>query len=199
MIPSRWEFGSDFHSLPPGECCVRLRPAAPVKAALRSQPVAPETTRASLPAEAHPHTFWASGRDALVALLQWAKPTLSLNRLWCPSYLCQPMLHAAKAADLSLVAYPDSPLSSRAETSRLELRSGDMVLAVGYFGLRGPALRLPPRRSASIYVLEDHSHDPWSNWAAASKADFCFASLRKTLPIPDGAVLWSPRGWVGPS
>lgn len=34
--------------------------------------------------------------------------------------------------------------------------------------------------------------------AGASDADFCFASLRKTLPLPDGGVLWSPPGHALP-
>ena len=33
-----------------------------------------------------------------------------------------------------------------------------------------------------------------SAWAQGSRADFCVASLRKTLPISDGGVLWSPMG-----
>ncbi|MFI6173825.1 hypothetical protein ACIBCN_44130 [Nocardia sp. NPDC051052] len=40
-------------------------------------------------------------------------------------------------------------------------------------------------------VVEDHTHDPLSHWAKETTADYAFASLRKTLPIPDGAVVWS--------
>ena len=43
-------------------------------------------------------------------------------------------------------------------------------------------------------LVEDHSHDPFSPWATSSSADYAFSSLRKTLPVPDGAILWSPRG-----
>jgi hypothetical protein len=42
-------------------------------------------------------------------------------------------------------------------------------------------------------VVEDHTHDPWSDWARTSQADYCLVSLRKTLPLPDGAAVWSPR------
>jgi hypothetical protein len=49
-----------------------------------------------------------------------------------------------------------------------------------------------------VTVIEDHTHDPWSAWAAQSGAEFAIASLRKTLPLPDGAVLWSPRGLALP-
>jgi hypothetical protein len=61
---------------------------------------------------------------------------------------------------------------------------------VNYFGLRAkPRSPIP----VGVDVIEDHSHDPWSKWASDSEADFCVASLRKTLPLPDGGVLWSPR------
>jgi hypothetical protein len=65
------------------------------------------------------------------------------------------------------------------------------MIAVNYFGLRFEPLQHP---GSGIEVIEDHTHDPWSPWAFASNADYCVASLRKTLPVPDGAVLWSPRG-----
>jgi hypothetical protein len=62
---------------------------------------------------------------------------------------------------------------------------------MNYFGLRTPPdLELPE----GVEVLEDHSHDPVSAWAEQSSADFCLASLRKTLPINDGGALWSPVG-----
>jgi len=68
---------------------------------------------------------------------------------------------------------------------------GDALLIVNTFGLR-------PRWTSPGYhageVIEDHTHDPWSTWAKESRADYCVASLRKTLPIPDGGMLWSPVG-----
>jgi hypothetical protein len=41
--------------------------------------------------------------------------------------------------------------------------------------------------------VEDHSHDPFSPWAVGSSADYAFCSARKTLPVPDGGILWSPQ------
>jgi hypothetical protein len=53
------------------------------------------------------------------------------------------------------------------------------------------------RRSLDIdtdaVVVEDHTHDPLAACAYASNADYAVASLRKTLPLPDGGVLWSPK------
>jgi hypothetical protein len=44
-----------------------------------------------------------------------------------------------------------------------------------------------------IVLIEDHSHDPLSFWTLSSQADYAFASVRKTFPAPDGALVWSPR------
>ncbi len=49
-----------------------------------------------------------------------------------------------------------------------------------------------PYRASHVEIIEDHTHDPYSKWAYNSRSDWCIASLRKTLPIPDGGVLWSP-------
>ena len=46
----------------------------------------------------------------------------------------------------------------------------------------------------SCHVIEDHTHDPQSDWAWECRAEFAFASLRKSLPIVDGAVLWCGTG-----
>lgn len=67
-------------------------------------------------------------------------------------------------------------------------------MAVGYFGVRdGRAWNDWHQSHAEMVLLEDHSHDPLSSWARNSRADFAFASVRKTFPVPDGAILWSPR------
>ena len=94
---------------------------------------------------------------------------------------------------MTVIAYPDSPCRPAPDLSFCSFQPGDVFFVVNYFGLRGPetltGLDLGPAE-----LVEDHTHDPWSAWAATSTAAYCIASLRKTLPIPDGAVLWSPRG-----
>jgi hypothetical protein len=42
-----------------------------------------------------------------------------------------------------------------------------------------------------MILIEDHSHDPFSLWAQQTTAHYAIASLRKTLPIPDGGMIWS--------
>ena len=70
----------------------------------------------------------------------------------------------------------------------------DVVLAVNYFGVRAGEPWQQWREKHACVLLEDHSHDPVSGWAQSSRADYAFSSLRKTMPVPDGAILWSPLG-----
>ena len=70
-------------------------------------------------------------------------------------------------------------------------QSGDVILIVNTFGLFSP-VDYQRLYDQDLPVIEDHTHDPSSDWALGSQAMYCFASLRKNLPIPDGAMLWSP-------
>lgn len=160
----RWEHGSDFHWLE-----VPDAPSSPVPWA--------------------GGRLLSSGRDALRLLLELGVRERAWRRLWIPAYFCQHVTAALVRPDLELRTYPDDP--TRRQPSLPEVEAGDVVLLMNYFGLRPGIER---REGRGVEWIEDHSHDPSSPWAASSAADFCVASLRKTLPIPDGGVVWSPRG-----
>ena len=164
--PEPWESGSDFHWW-------RCR------------------TGPQLPAPWAEGRFFGSGRDALRALLQHGRTQRAWRRLWTPSYFCQEVAAALLSVGLEVRAYPDSPLQPPPDLGAIGAAPGDAVLALDYFGLGRAPAAAPPSR---VEVIEDHTHDPWSAFAAHSRADWCVASLRKTLPLPAGGVLWSPRG-----
>jgi hypothetical protein len=165
MTPERWETGSEYHWLGLG---------------------APQETE---PAPWSSGLLVFSGRDALRLLLRHGVEARGWHRLWVPEYYCQHVAAALVRPDLELLPYPDHPLRSAPDLP--DGRPGDAILVMDYFGLRG-AVHAP--RRDSVEIVEDHSHDPWSPWARTSTADFCIASLRKTLPLTDGGVLWSPLG-----
>jgi hypothetical protein len=150
-----------------------------------------------LPAEAPgPHHRWpegavwfALGRHALLALLQ----RLGAPRLWLPDYFCHEVAERwADVADVQL--YEDDPRWPEPRWESLRPASRDAVVAVNYFGVRAREPWRAWRNRTECVLVEDHAHDPVSEWATASDADYAFTSLRKTLPVPDGALLWSPRG-----
>jgi hypothetical protein len=76
--------------------------------------------------------------------------------------------------------------------ARIRAEPGDVVLRMNYFGLHDRISTDGIDRSC-VEILDDHTHDPWSDWACTSDADWCVVSPRKTLPLPGGGVLWSPR------
>lgn len=130
--------------------------------------------------------FLGSGRDAFATLLRWGRRVQNWDNLFVPTYFCPEVVEFLRD-EIDVRFYADHPFEP------LRIPSGtkptDLVLVNNTFGVRVAA---DPNKGAVI--VEDHSHDPWSSWAFNSKADYCLASLRKTLPVPDGAVLWSPTG-----
>ena len=169
----RWELGSHFHLVAPaGAGDVRWPwPAA--------------------------HRRLATGRAALVALVRHGLRARGWRRLWVPSHFCQEVLVPLVDAGIELVAYPAPAEQEGLPPIRVPAERGDAVLDVNLLGLRASSI-LAPDWPDGVEVIEDHTHDPLAPWAARSEADWCVASLRKTLPLPDGAVLWSPGGHALP-
>lgn len=140
-------------------------------------------------------SFFATGRAALIALCRnWIRAHPNA-RLFVPEYFCSEVVSSLCVANVPIEFYADDPRLSGPELDRLPVSRWDMVLAVNYFGIRSAAQWTAWRDvTPSIALIEDHTHDPQSRWAMSSRADFAFASLRKTIPVPDGAIAWSPRG-----
>ena len=130
--------------------------------------------------------LYALGRHPLVHLLN----TFDWKRIWMPSYFCYQVIdYVRKACKVEIVFYDDNPLIENMAVSSLDFQHGDVLLKINYFGLRGFSSNI----TLPVPVIEDHSHDLLSDWALNSDADWCIASLRKTLPIPFGGMLWSPK------
>lgn len=171
--PDRWEQGSDFHLEAVNEIEEERMP----------------WDEASL--------LLGSGRDALRTLLDHGSTLRSWKRLWIPSYFCQDVLPALSSSRLELAIYPDNPMDDGTAWETASLRPDDVVLRVNYLGLRClavPGSKIPP----GLEIIDDHTHDPLSTSATSRVADWCVASLRKSLPLPDGGVLWSPAGHALP-
>lgn len=129
--------------------------------------------------------LYIDGRQALIALIV----SEGWRRVWMPTYYCYEVVDSvARYAEVKLYrCLPNDDLAQA--VSEIDCGKDDAVVVVNYFGLS-----CNPGALVGKTIVEDHSHDPASHWARNSKADWCFASLRKTLPTADGGVLWSPRG-----
>jgi hypothetical protein len=172
----RWEFGGEFHLPRAGDL------AAPAGARL---------------GDLFPGArLFGSGRAALLALLEWGQRERGWRRILIPSYVCCQIPLALEAARVPFARYCDSP-DARPAGLPDRVEPGDVVLRLNYFGWRGPEER--DRMAEGVDVIEDHTHDPLGPWSRASGAAFALASLRKSVPSPDGAILWSPRNLALPA
>jgi hypothetical protein len=141
--------------------------------------------------------FYADGRQALIHLYK----SQGWKRLWLPEYFCYDVVDSLKEEGLNIRFYADWPgYKEDDKTLDTILRNGffrptDAVLRVNYYGMR--AYRNTKELPIAA-MIEDHTHDLIGGWARRSNADWCVASLRKTLPIAEGGMLWSPVGFKLP-
>ena len=141
-----------------------------------------------------PSSWFALGREILLSIWKNEAIVRLGSRLLLPSYFCPHVTKAWREAGVDVRRYADDPTRPHPDWDTLDARSGDVILAVNYFGVRESSEWYQwHRQNDSVVLIEDHSHDPVSRWALDSKADYAFASLRKTLPVPDGAIVWSPK------
>lgn len=131
---------------------------------------------------------YACGRhaiDAIVTQEGW-------KRIWIPSYFCYEVIGYIASIGIEVKLYDDNPLREDDEelVRALSYEEGDVLLRINYFGLHGKRTN----KGIPVPVIEDHTHDLISEWALKSDADWCIASIRKSLPVAAGGILWSPTG-----
>jgi len=163
-----WEVGGEFHWMAPPEGPMLKWPG--------------------------PANWYALARDVAPAIWSHDRRIHCASRLFVPDYFCPQVIAAWRARGLVVRPYADDPAWPAPEWTDIDHRPGDAVLAVNYFGVRRAEAWLAwHAENRRVLLIEDHSHDPVSSWSRQSQADYAFASLRKTMPAPDGAILWSPR------
>jgi len=141
----------------------------------------------------NPYQMFATAREALLCLLRYLRYN-SENRLFVPEYFCDEIVTWWEKKGIVISRYADGPHLTSPEWNTVAVSQGDVVLVVNYFGVQeGMIWNKWREANKGVLLVEDHSHDPFSGWATESNADFAFASLRKIFPVPDGAILWSPK------
>lgn len=137
-----------------------------------------------------PSVFFALARHVVPGIVRVNK---SIRRLWIPEYFC-PEVTRHWSEVIETISYLDYPGRPEPDWKTLQPGKNDLVVAVNYFGMREKESWEHRHFSRDYILLEDHTHDPFSAWALTSTADYVFSSLRKSMPITDGAICWSPRG-----
>lgn len=133
--------------------------------------------------------FLSSGRGALLRILRLEKFGEG-RRIFLPHFFC-PQISKSLAKSFDVRFFEDLPCEKTPRFETLDAKCGDIVLAVNFLGLRDRNIWDSWEKPDGVVLAEDHSHAPFSHWAANSSADYSFASLRKYLPLPDGAWLKS--------
>lgn len=128
----------------------------------------------------------ADGRQCIVILIR----QYGWHRIWMPDYFCYEVIDTIKAqTGIEVAFYADNPLEE-GKVGGLPFKEGDVLLRMNFFGMRN----LRSNKNIPVPVIEDHSHDPFGRWALYSDADWCISSIRKSLPLPEGGMMWSPKG-----
>jgi len=132
--------------------------------------------------------FFASGRDALARALNLAN---AFERtVWLPAYFCPWVVKTARAQAWQIAVYGDFPTLGAPDFTTLAPADGDIVVAVDFFGTRDiSAWAHWKSKHTNAILIGDFSHAPFSEDVKNPAFDLAFASLRKTLPIPDGGYL----------
>lgn len=158
------EFGSDFHLIP--KC---------------------HYTQLRLTDVYRDAVLMSDGRQCIAALILQE----GWRRLWMPEYFCYDVIKTIKQqTGIEIALYPDYPLAKDKEiVKNLPYTDGDALLRINYFGMRNYRSEIV----IPVPVIEDHTHDLMGHWALYSDADWCIASLRKSIPLPEGGLLWSPK------
>ncbi|MET8350254.1 hypothetical protein [Micromonospora sp. NPDC005206] len=128
--------------------------------------------------------YFGSGRQALRALIEFGRREYGWQAVHVPAYY-SPSVVQCIVDLLPVRRYDAGPMGPH---PRPEAGPADAVITVSYFG-EPPIL---PSTPATLII--DVTHDPVAPWLDQTRADYVVASLHKTLPLPDGGVLWSGNG-----
>lgn len=131
-------------------------------------------------------TLLADGRQCIVVLIR----QYGWKRIWMPDYFCKEVIDTIKEqTGIEMMFYKDNALHE-GQVENLPFEEGDVLLRMNFFGMRGQR----NNKMTLCPVIEDHTHDMFGHWSLYSDADWCISSIRKSLPLPEGGMMWSPKG-----
>ena len=143
-----------------------------------------------VPLDVNDYSFYYSGRNALLAIIEKIIATNAIRTIWLPHYYCYTISDLLNHHYENIKYYKANPFGF---TKKIDINSfakkNDIVILNNFWGLSN--FNYP--KTDRAFIIEDHTHGWLSNQCLNSKADYCFASLRKVYPIPLGSVVWSPN------
>lgn len=139
------------------------------------------------------YELFYTGRHAIKYLLKDLLSKNAYSTIWLPKYYCQHVTAWLQQNFSNINFYTINAFCKEDESLHILnfATANDIVILNNFWGVF--EYQLPKTKKKPI-IIEDHSHGWLSPSCLQSKADYCFASLRKTLPIPLGGILWKPNG-----
>ncbi len=129
--------------------------------------------------------FFANATSALAVLIDKLRP----EQVWLPSYLCVALLAATRQTGATARLYPiDASLRLSSLSWLDDVRSGDVVVMIDYFGHPIGLEQVDAIRAHGAWVVEDATQAMLSD-DAGRRGDFAIFSPRKLLGVPDGGIL----------
>ena len=131
-----------------------------------------------------------NGRDAINYVILLISKTIDIQTLWMPDYYCPHVKSWLEKRFANIKYYSINPFDATNQPDWKQFNTQtDVVILNNFWGCRSYEI---PKENRPI-IIEDHSHG-WLNASALhSKADYCIASLRKTVPLPMGGIAWIPN------
>ncbi|ALJ04042.1 hypothetical protein APS56_02220 [Pseudalgibacter alginicilyticus] len=132
-----------------------------------------------------------TGRQAIKYIIELIALEKKSFIIWLPEYYCMHVTHWLKSNYSNIKTYKTNPSKAQFSINAFEFASdNDVVIINNFWGIHDCIINKGDKK---IVTIEDHSHGWLSNSCINSKADYCMTSLRKTLPIPLGGMVWSPK------
>ena len=129
-------------------------------------------------------SLFFSGRVAIYNLLKFGIDKYQWKKVGFPSYYCHEVIDYCKNLDIEVVYYQHNPLSN-SKIIEWDDEEKNVFVSVDFFGVS----KLDTRFLKKSIVIDDLTHNILG--FTESTADFCFASLRKQIPIAVGGFCLS--------
>ena len=129
--------------------------------------------------------YLSSGRAGVYHLVKTLRP----GTVWMPSYLCVTMIECITHRRETIRFYPVDGALTLSDLEWLkQVRRGDIVCVIDYFGHHSSTNVKRAARAAGAWVLEDACQALMTD-GLGEEADYLLFSPRKFLGVPDGGVL----------
>lgn len=131
-------------------------------------------------------SFFFSGRVALFNLLKFGIEKYKWEKIGFPSYYCHEVVEFCKILPIEIIYYEFNPLSA-SNSIEWDDEERSVFVNVDYFGIK----KLDITFLKKSIIIDDLTHNLLS--LTDSNADYCFASLRKQIPLAVGGFCLSKK------